>query len=73
MTFIRGDGACLETLDQVMDECDVIALAWRTDETDGKAQSIICGMDLGAQAAARPAQTLGISPPLFLRAPAACW
>jgi hypothetical protein len=29
-------------------------------------------VDLGAQAAARPAQTLGMRPPLTLRTPAAC-
>lgn len=63
----------LDAVDQVMGKGDVVALAGRGDQADGKAQRLGGGMDLGAQAAARPAQALGIRPPLTLRAPAACW
>ena len=37
------------------------------------AQRVGGGVYLGAQAAARAAQPLGIRPPLDRRAPAACW
>lgn len=63
----------LDTVDQVMGKRDVVALAGRSDQADGKAERLGGGMDFGAQAAARPAQALGIRPPLTLRAPAACW
>ena len=72
VTLVGDDGIRLETFDQLLSHGDVVALARRTDEADGKAQSITGGMDLGAQAATRPAQALGIRPPLSLRAPAAC-
>ena len=69
-----GDGAVgVDAVDQVVSEGNVVALAGRGDEADGKAESFGCGVDFGAQAAARPAQALGIRPPLTLRAPAACW
>ena len=72
VTLVGDDGTRFETLDQIMGQGDVVALARRTDQADGKTQSITCGMDLGTQAATRPAQALGIRPPLILRAPAAC-
>ncbi len=69
-----GEGSlCVEAVDQVMSEGDVVALARRGDQTDGKTERLGCGMDFGTQAAARPAQALGIRPPLILRDPAACW
>lgn len=69
-----GDGGLgIDAVDQVMGERDVVALAGRADETDGEPERLGGGVDLGAQAAARPAQALGIRPPLTLRAPAACW
>lgn len=66
-----GEGrAGLDTVDQLMGEGDVVALAGRGDQSDRKPER---GMDFGAQAAARPTQALGIRPPFALRAPAACW
>ena len=68
-----GEGCLgLDTVDQVMGEGDVVALAGRADQTDGQSERLGSGMDLGAQAAARPTQALGIRPPFALRAPAAC-
>lgn len=62
-----------EAVDEIVGEGDVVALAGRADQADRQAEGLGGGMDLGAQAAARPAQALGIRPPLTLRAPAACW
>jgi hypothetical protein len=62
----------VETIDQVMSEGDIVALAGRANQADRQAERLGGGVDLGAQAAARPAQALGIRPPLTLRAPAAC-
>lgn len=72
VTLVGDDGIRLEALDQLLSQGDVVALARRTDEADGKTQSVNCGMDFGAQAAARPAQALGIRPPSSWRALAAC-
>ena len=58
VTLIGDDRIRLETLDQVLSQGDIVALARRTDEADGKAQSITCGMDFGAQAAATAAEGL---------------
>jgi len=72
VSFI-GDGRfCIDAVDQIVSEGDVVALAGRADQADGKAQSLGGGVDFCAQTAARPAQALGIRPPLALRAPAAC-
>jgi hypothetical protein len=69
-----GDGGFgLDAVDKIVGEGDVVALTGRADQANGKAERLGGGMDLGAQAAARSAQTLGIRPPLTLRAPAACW
>ena len=68
-----GDGGLgLDALDQIMSESDVVALAGRAEQADRKAEGFGGGVDLGAQPAPRPAQALGIRPPLTLRAPAAC-
>ena len=52
----------LDAVNQVMGNRDVVALAGRADQSDGKPKRLGGGMDLGAQAAARPAQALGIRP-----------
>lgn len=68
-----GDGRSSgDAVDQVMSKSDVVALTGRADQTDRKTEGFRGGVDFGAQAAAGPAQTLGIRPPLTLRAPAAC-
>ena len=68
-----GDGRLrIEAVHEVVGERDVIALARRADQADREAERLGGGVDLGAQPAARPAQALGIRPPLTLRAPAAC-
>lgn len=61
-----------KALDKVMGKGDVVTLPGRADQADGKAKGFGCRMDLGAQAAARPTQALGIRPPFERRAPAAC-
>ena len=68
-----GDGGIgVDTVDQIMGKGDVVALAGRADQSDRQAERLGGGVDLGAQASARPAQALGMSPPLTVRAPAAC-
>lgn len=62
-----------EAVDEFMREGDVVALSGRADQAERQAEGLGGRVDLGAQAAARPAQALGIRPPLTLRAPAACW
>ena len=61
-----------ETVDQLMGECDVVALSGGADQAQWQAKGLGGGMDLGAQPAPRPVQALGIRPPFTLRAPAAC-
>lgn len=72
VSLVADGGIGVETIDQVMSEGDIVALAGRADQADRKAERLGGNMNLGAQAAARPAQALGIRPPLTLRAPAAC-
>lgn len=68
-----GDGGIgVDAINQVMGEGDVVALAGRADQADWQPERLGGGMDLGAQAAARPTQALGIRPPFDCRAPAAC-
>lgn len=69
-----GEGrAGVDAIDQIMGKRDVVSLSGRGDQANGKTKGLGGGMDFSAQAAARPAQALGIRPPLTLRAPAACW
>lgn len=72
ITLVGNGASCLEAVDQIMSEGDVVALSGARDEADRIAERIACRMDFGAQAAARPAQALGIRPPFDRRAPAAC-
>lgn len=72
VTLVREGEVGVDTLDQVVGEGDVVALAGRADQAQRQAERFGGGVDLGAQAAARPTQALGIRPPLTLRAPAAC-
>lgn len=68
-----GKGAIgLDTVDQIVGEGDVVALTGRTDQADGQTERLGGCVDFCTQPAARPAQALGIRPPLTLRAPAAC-
>ena len=60
------------TFDKFVRKGDVVTLARSRDQSDGKTESFCRGMDFRAQSAARPAKTLGIRPPFFLLAPAAC-
>ena len=73
VSFVGDCHFGLDAVDQIVGEGDVVALSGRGDQANGKAERLGGGMDLGAQAATRPAQALGIRPPLTLRAPAACW
>ncbi len=61
-----------ETLDQGLGLRDVMTLPRTEQQTHRIAQRIGRDMDLGAQPAPRSPQTLGIRPPLTIRAPAAC-
>ncbi len=72
VALVAQDRPGCEACDQVMGQRDVVALARARQKAHWIAQRIARRMNLGAQAAARPTQTLGIRPPLTLRAPAAC-
>src|SRR5690606_30547738 len=73
VSLVVDGGIGIEAVDQVMGKGDVVALSGRADHVYGKAKGFGGGMDLGAQASARPAQTLGLRLPSTLRATAACW
>jgi hypothetical protein len=72
ISLVGDSGIGVDTVDQIMGKGDVVALAGRADQADRKAERLGGGMDLGAQAAARPTQALGMSPPFERRTPAAC-
>ena len=72
VSLVGDSGLGVDVIDQVVGKGDVVALAGRTNQAQGEAERLGSGVDLGTQAAARAAQTLGIRPPLILRAPAAC-
>jgi hypothetical protein len=72
IAFVGDGGFGVDAVDQIMGKGDVVALARRADQANRQTERLGGGVDLGAQAAARPAQALGIRPPLTLRAPAAC-
>ena len=63
ISLVGDSGFGVDAVDQVVGKGDVVALAGRTDQADGQAKRLGGGVDFGAQAAARPAQTLGICPP----------
>jgi len=73
IALVGDEGAGLEALDQFMGLCDIVALAWPEQQTDGIAKCVGRGVDFGTQATAGSPQTLGIRPPFAIRAPAACW
>ena len=70
---VGDDRSGSEAFDQFGGPQDLALLARAGDEPGRLARRIRRGVDLGAQAAARAPQPLGIRPPFFLRAPAACW
>lgn len=72
IAFVGNCAFCLEAVDELMRLGDVVALPWTCDQANRKPECIARGVDFGAQAAARPAQALGIRPPFDRRAPAAC-
>lgn len=63
---------CGKALNEVVSQGDVVALPGAGDQPDRIAERIAGCVDFCAEAAARPAKTLGVRSPLFLRAPAAC-
>ena len=64
ISFVGNGDLGVDAIDQIVGEDNVIALAGRADQSQRKAKGLGGGMDLGAQSAARPAQTLGMRPPL---------
>ncbi len=72
VAFITDCCFCFETVNEFIGARHVMLLAGTANQPDRIAKCITCRVDLGAQAAARPAQTLGMRPPLTLRTPAAC-
>lgn len=70
---VGDDRSWSEAFDELGRPQDFALLTWTTDQARRISQRVGGGVDLGAQAAAGAAQPLGIRPPFFLRAPAACW
>lgn len=62
ITLVGDDGFNLETFDEVMRLCDVVALPWPEKKPDGIAERVGGGVDLRAQSAPRSAQTLASAP-----------
>lgn len=60
-----------DATDQIAGGRHVILLARAEDEADRQAKRIDYGVDFGAEPAARAPESLGLSAPLFTRAPAA--
>lgn len=63
--------ASRDAADQIAGGGHVILLAGPQDEADRQAKGIDYGVDLGAEPTSRASQSLGLSAPLFTRAPAA--
>jgi hypothetical protein len=72
VTLVGQKSLGFDPFDKFVRQGDVVTLARSRDQSDGKTESFCRGMNFRAQSAARPAKTLGISPPFSLRAPAAC-
>ena len=72
VALVADRSARIEAIDKLMCEDNVVSLPRRADQAKRIAERVTGGVDLGAQAASRPAQALGIRPPFSLRAPAAC-
>ena len=69
---IVADCVGLEAFDQRMRLGHVVALARAEQQADRVAEGVGRGVDFRAQPAAGAAKALSISPPLAIRAPAAC-
>lgn len=61
----------LQAIDQIIGGSHVVLLSGAEVETHRQAERVDYGVDFGAEAAARPAKSLGLRSPLFCRAPAA--
>ncbi len=57
--------------DQIASVCHVVLLAGTQNETDRQAEGIDYGMDFSAESTSGSPESLGLSAPLFTRAPAA--
>lgn len=60
-----------DAVDQVDGGCHVVLLTRPQQDADRQAQGVYADVDLGSEAAARPAKRLGVRSPLLRRAPAA--
>ena len=71
IALVGKDVAGLQALEQRLDLGDVVALAAGQEEAERIPQGVGGDMDLGGQAALRPADRVSLSP--FFWAPALCW
>jgi hypothetical protein len=68
-----GDGGCGgKSVDEFVCMGDIVLLSGAADQPDRIAQGVSRDMDFGAQTPSGAAQALGMRPPFFLAAPAAC-
>jgi hypothetical protein len=66
----RDDGG--EPSNEVVRMGDIILSPGTADQSNGIAQGVSSGVDFGVQTTSGAAQALGMRPPFFRRAPAAC-
>ena len=71
IALVGKDEAGLDAGEQRLDLGDVVALAAGEEDPDRQAKRVGGDMDLGAQAALRPAERVSFSP--LFDAPALCW
>ena len=72
LAFVGDHGGGGEPVDEFVRMSDIVFLSGTADQPDRIAQGVSSGMDFGTQTTSGAAQSLGMRPPFFRRAPAAC-
>jgi hypothetical protein len=72
VAFVGDHGGGGEPVDEFVRMSDIVFLSGIADQPDRTAQGVSSGMDFGTQTPSGAAQALGMRPPFFRRAPAAC-
>src|ERR1700730_381261 len=72
VAFVGDHGGGGEPVDEFVRMSDIVFLSGTADQPDRIAQGVSSGMDFGTQTTSGAAQSLGMRPPFFRRAPAAC-
>ena len=72
VAFVADSGSGSEPIDEFLRMGNIVFLPRTADQPDRIAQGVSSSMDFGAQTSAGAAKALGMRPPFFRRAPAAC-